>query len=330
MSSFSNLDCGTKEITFVYFLRSFWSSVVLICTYVACEPVFAIQSATTLETVLQGIANIESQFANYRIMCAQDSSISTQSKTLSEDHQQVELLRSKMKRRWEIESVLDDGTKQYSAWCRNPSRNTFSVSRIGDESWHLERLYPNVDPPAGTSNVSIFRFASIAYGIYGIPFSEIAKHPTFKLKEVRDEQSESGRSVVIYFDYLPNPTESKLMGGFVRCDVNRSFAIVEAKCAFGNSGETVSQNTVYGSEGDFIPKSTLIKTDIGKAIATEKADYQFVSLKSPSDSEFTLSHFGIPEIQADRNYLIWICVAAVITVITIVYVRRLRNRSNAV
>jgi hypothetical protein len=213
------------------------------------------------------------------------------------------------------------------------SKYGFVASRPSAERpWVLR----NVSQPDRTSIDSdycqtTFGYADAAFAIFGIPFVDICSDAGFKVKRIeRDEDH-----VKIEFDYRPKQNQNRLStdirGGSIVFLTNHQWAIEGYEVLFDKD---VKQTISVEYDGE-LPKRILSTLHYPDGINEEYLVFTITEydIGRLSDSDFTLTHFGLPEIGegATPRSLPWLLplnIFAVICLAAAIFFRRYASRAS--
>lgn len=229
----------------------------------------------------------------------------------------------------------------------NP-KYAFSLSGRTPKKWELDRL--DADAAGGFKNLvtggppnrSVLTWIARGLVLEQHRLPEWVNEPQFVLKEVSTAKGERKDLMRVDFDYSPkNIMDSWVRGGWMLLDPSRHWVLTEYQVGFDwevDGKGTVTATYEYQENGRFpIIKRSLTQykgiTQANKPWETRVLLEFDLYEKSLSDSEFTLSAFGLPEpVVAQWFRIPWAFVIVTGTGIALivagyVYKRSLRKRA---
>lgn len=241
-------------------------------------------------------------------------------------------------------STKTGGTETEEEVFSTNRKYSFGIKRnIGRTDWYADRL--DVDrkkPFKGMSLPLEQELALLALGPVSsgyLPLAELVRASSYKTVSTASEADGCLRIEFTNPHPVKSPHERFVpQGGWFVVDPKRSFVVrrAEWRCDFAGTPMTIATTMTY-ADGDGpvpLPRRFESVRSQGGVIDKSVAEFDLRLDDTPDESEFSLSHYGLPEpkgheIAGSRGYYVWLACAAAVAFAAALVLRRLSNRVEA-
>lgn len=206
--------------------------------------------------------------------------------------------------KWEQEPLGGALGSSAIVWCRNPKHYVFSIERpISSELFKINRLASGDSDRSKPMDETIYRQFRASHAINGVLFSTMMDDASFSVQSAQYVQEGSDNLVHVKYDYSPEDDEQMLRGGELWLNPARGWAIDKCRSDYfvedrPSTPASMTCKIEYDSfeDGVAIPGRVLIEQRLGGFRIEEELVIEEFTHGPSSLSEFTLPHYGLPEI----------------------------------
>lgn len=236
-----------------------------------------------------------------------------------------------------------------TVWCRNPDRYVFQAMRASSGSkFSLQRAYPRQAPTFDSMERYAYRNLNASHAVLGVPISQLLDHPSFRVLSVKGDERDGRQLVHVRYDFQPG-VDLLLRSGELWLSPEEGWAIRESRTlyTFPDADSKMGEATTLidydrMEEGVAIPSRTVIDQRFGKISTREEFTIERFEHKRVSADEFTLAHYGIPEMSVESAWVaadvvnedsrtslrMWLVVSNVVLLVLMLALGWLRKRSS--